>query len=137
VKALALNSNSGSRAKQLILLALLLTGCDQGPVKGTIKGTITLDGERVDGGVITFVPADGKSQPEAVPITAGEYTVTMPIGEKRVEIYWAPSSGNTADTASQGREQIVQRIPTKYNSQTTLSHTVTKGESRRDFELTK
>src|SRR2546430_4459852 len=26
----------------------------------------------VDGGVITFVPADGNSQPEAVPITAGD-----------------------------------------------------------------
>jgi hypothetical protein len=134
---LALSSNAGLQTALLVFSALFLAGCDQGPAKGTVKGAITLDGEPVDGGVITFVPADGKSQPEAVPITKGEYTVTMPIGEKRVEIYWAPSSGSAADTASQGREQIVQRIPTKYNSQSTLTHTVTKGEARQDFALTK
>lgn len=130
-------SNTALRAALLIIFGLSLAGCDQGPVKGTVKGTVTLDGQMVDGGVITFVPADGNSQPEAVPITAGEYSVTMPVGEKRVEIYWAPSSGAAADTATQGREQIVQRIPAKYNSQSTLSHTVTKGEARQDFALTK
>jgi len=96
-----------------------------------------LDGERVDGGVITFVPCDGNSQPEAVLITAGEYSVTMPVGDKRVEIHWAPSGGQAVDTANQGREQIVQRIPAKYNAQSTLTHTVTKGEARKDFALTK
>jgi len=119
-----------------MFIGLLLMGCDRGPPKGTVKGTVTLDGQPVDGGVITFVPADGNSQPEAVSITAGAYTVTMPVGDKRVEIYWAPSSGNAADTATQGREQIVQRIPTKYNSQSTLTHTVVKGEATKDFSLT-
>src|SRR5882762_122967 len=70
-----------------LLIGLLLMGCNQGPPRGTVKGKVTLDGQAVDGGVITFVPADGNSQPEAVPITAGEYTVTMPVGDKRIEIY--------------------------------------------------
>lgn len=118
-------------------MMLVLAGCNQGPPRGTVKGTVTLDGQPVDGGVITFVPADGNSQPEAVPITAGEYSVTMPVGDKRVEIYWAPSGGQSADTATQGREQIVQRIPAKYNAQSTLTHTVTKGEAHKDFALTK
>jgi len=136
-RVLALIFRVGVRAASLLLLALLLAGCDQGPPKGTVKGTITLDGQPVDGGVITFVPSDGNSQPEAVQITGGEYAVTMPVGDKRVEIYWAPSGGQAADTASQGREQIVQRIPSKYNAQSTLTHTVTKGEARKDFALTK
>jgi hypothetical protein len=119
-----------------LLVALLLAGCDHGPAKGTVKGTVTLDGQPVDGGVITFVPADGNSQPEAVTIAGGEYAVTMPVGNKRVEIYWAPSGGKAADTATQGREPIVQRIPTRYNSQSELKHTVEKGESRQDFSLT-
>jgi len=132
-RALALSFNIGVRTALLVFSALFLAGCNPGPAKGTVKGAVTLDGEPVDGGVITFVPADGKSQPEAVLITAGEYTVTMPLGEKRVEIYWAASGGQSADTASQGREQIVQRIPVHYNSQSTLSHTVTKGEARKRF----
>ncbi len=126
-----------ARTVSALLLGLFLAGCNQGPPQGTVKGTVTLDGQAVDGGVITFVPADGNSQPEAVPITGGEYSVTMPVGEKRVEIYWAPSGAQAIDTANQGREQIVQRIPTKYNSQSTLTHIVTKGEMRKDFALTK
>ena len=133
----ALNSNVSIRSAVVLLLGLVLAGCDQGPPQGTVKGTVTLDGQPVDGGVITFVPADGNSQPEAVTITVGEYTVTMPVGDKRVEIYWAPSGGGVGDTATQGREQIVQRIPAKYNAQSTLTHTVVKGEARKDFALTK
>jgi hypothetical protein len=136
-RALAPISKVAAKTALFGLLALVLPGCDHGPPQGTVKGTVTLDGQPVDGGVITFVPADGNSQPEAVPITAGEYTVTMPLGEKRVEIYWAPSGGQSADTASQGREQIVQRIPAKYNAQSTLTHTVVKGEARKDFPLTR
>jgi hypothetical protein len=126
-----------ARTVSFVLLGLFLAGCNQGPPQGTVKGTVTMDGQPVDGGVITFVPADGNSQPEAVPIISGEYSVTMPVGEKRVEIYWAPSGAQAADTATQGREQIVQRIPAKYNAQSTLTHTVTKGEARKDFALTK
>jgi hypothetical protein len=125
-----------ARFMLLALLGLAATGCDRGPARGTVKGTVTLDGQPVDGGVITFVPANGDTQPEATTISAGEYAVTMPLGEKRVEIYWAPSAGKAADTASQGRDQIVQRIPTKYNAQSELKHTVEKGESRKDFSLT-
>jgi len=123
------------RVALCLFASLLLAGCDQGPPKGTVKGSVTLDGQPVDGGVITFIPADGNSQPEAVTIAGGQYTVTMPLGEKRVEIYWAPSGGEAADTANQGREQIVQKIPTKYNSQSTLKHTVVKGEAHQDFPL--
>jgi hypothetical protein len=117
------------------MLGLHVAGCDQGPTRGTVKGKITLDGQPVDGGVITLVPSDGNSQPEAVPVTAGEYSVTMPVGDKRVEIYWAPSSGQAGDTATQGRESIVQRIPAKYNAQSTLTCNVEKGTHVKDFEL--
>jgi hypothetical protein len=136
-RATALNSKVAARIALLLMFGLLLAGCDHGPPMGTVKGTVTLDGQPVDGGVITFVPSDGNSQPEAVPITAGAYSVTMPVGDKRVEIYWAPSGGQVGDTATQGREQIVQRVPAKYNAQSTLTHTVAKGEARKDFPLTK
>ena len=137
ISRVAASSNIAWRSAWFLLVVLFVAGCNTGPPKGTVKGTVTLDGEPVDGGVITFVPADGNSQPEAVPITAGEYSVTMPVGDKRVEIYWAPRGGQTVDTATQGREQIVQRIPAKYNAPSILTHTVTKGEARKDFALTK
>jgi hypothetical protein len=124
------------RTLLFLIAGVLLAGCSPGPAKGTVKGSVTLDGQPVDGGVITFTPADGNSQSEAVMITGGEYSVTMPVGEKKVQIYWAPSGSKAGDTATQGREQIVQRVPVKYNDQSTLTHAVTKGEARKDFSLT-
>ena len=124
------------RIALLFLLCVLFTGCDTGPAQGTVSGTVTLDGKSVDGGLIRFVPADGNTQPADSVITGGAYTVTMPVGEKKVEVYWAPSSGKGADTATQGAEQIVQRIPAKYNAQTTLSYAIVKGKQTKDFPLT-
>jgi hypothetical protein len=124
------------RIALLVFLCVLSAGCDTGPAQGTVSGTVTLDGQSVDGGLIRFVPADGNTQPADSVITGSAYSVTMPIGEKKVEVYWAPSSGKAADTATQGTEQIVQRIPAKYNAQTTLSYALVKGKQTRDFALT-
>src|SRR5262245_47881923 len=60
----------------LLSLALLLVGCNRGPAVGTVKGTITIDGQPVDGGLIRLVPADGNSQPADCVVQAGTYTVT-------------------------------------------------------------
>jgi hypothetical protein len=120
-----------------VVLVCLFAGCQRGPEVGTVKGTITLDGRPVEGGIVRFVPADGNSQPADCVITGGAYTVTMPLGEKNVEIFWAKSKSDAPiDTASQGSEQVVQMIPPQYNTQTTLAHTVAKGEQNRDFQLT-
>lgn len=117
-------------------LACVLSGCQRGPEVGTVKGTIALDGRPVEGGIVRFVPADGNSQPADCVITDGAYTVTMPLGEKKVEIFWAKSASDAPiDTASQGNEKIVQMIPAKYNTQTTLTHTIVKGEAQQDFAL--
>src|SRR6185436_2329090 len=124
------------RIALLVLLCVLSAGCGTGSVQGTVSGTVTLDGKLVDGGLIRFVPSDGNSQPADSVTTGSVYSVTMRVGEKKVEVYWAPSSGKAADTATQGTEQIVQRIPARYNAQTTLSYAIVKGKQTKDFALT-
>lgn len=120
----------------LVLAALTLAlGCDRGPAVGTVKGTVTLDGQPVDGGLIRLVPADGNSQPADCQIAAGAYTITMPIGEKKVEIYWTKGGGGKVDTASQGTEKVVLLVPPKYNTESTLTCTVEKGQAVKDFAL--
>jgi hypothetical protein len=120
----------------LLLLAVVLAACHRGPPMGTLKGKVTLDGQPVDGGLIRFVPADGNSQPEDCVVQGGNYTVTMPVGMKKVEVYWTKGGGKAVDTASQGTEQIVQLVPPKYNTQTTLTHELVEGEQEQDFALT-
>lgn len=121
-----------------LLGALLTLGCNRGPAVGTLKGSITIDGQPVDGGIVRFVPVNGESQPADSRVDAGTYSVTMPVGEKKIEVFWAKSltGAKAVDTASQGSEQIVQMIPAKYNTQTTLTHTIEKGEHVQDFVLT-
>src|SRR5438094_463558 len=118
-----------------LLLFAALAGCSRGPALGTITGTVTLDGQPVDGGLIKFTPADGNSQPEDAPVTGGKYTLKMPVGEKKVQIYWTKTSGGKVDTASQGTERVVVLIPSKYNDETTLSYTVEKGQQTKDWAL--
>ncbi len=126
-----------TRTYLLILLALLAAGCNRGPVVGTVKGTITWDGQPVDGGLIRLVPTDGNSQPADCIVTAGAYSITMPVGEKKVEIYWTKSSASgKVDTASQGTERVVTLIPPKFNTESELVYVVEKGQAVKDYSLT-
>jgi hypothetical protein len=124
-------------ASPLLLIGLIFffVGCNRGPAVGTVKGTITLDGQAVDGGLIRLVPADGQSQPADCEVKGGQYSITMPVGEKKVEIYWTKNAGGPVDTATQGSEKIVVMVPLKYNAQTTLTYTVAKGVAVKDWEL--
>jgi len=119
----------------ILLLVALLAGCSRGPAVGTVKGTITLDGQPVDGGLIRLVPADGNSQPADCIVKGGAYSVTMPVGEKKVEIYWTKGGSGKVDTATQGTEQIIQMVPAKYNTETMLTCTLQKGTATKDFTL--
>lgn len=122
----------------LVLNCFLLAGCDRGPAQGTVKGTVTLDGQPVENGMIRFVPTDGGTQPADSPVVSGVYSVTIVPGEKKVEVTWGKSrsGAKASDTASQGSDQIIEAIPFKYNSQTTLMYKVVEGEQRKHFELT-
>lgn len=125
------------RTSYLVLSLLFVVGCSRGPAVGTVKGAVTLDGQPVDGGLIRLVPADGLSQPADCIVTGGTYSITMPIGEKKVEIYWTKTSASgPIDTASQGTEKVVALIPPKYNTETTLTYAVEKGQATKDFALT-
>ena len=125
------------RTLPILLSLFLLGGCDSGPVKGTVTGTVTLDGQPVEDGLIRFVPADGNSQPADCILVKGVYTVTMTVGDKKVEVTWSKSTGNApADTAVQSTQKSVEMIPAKYNVQTTLLYSVVKGPQQKDFPLT-
>ena len=122
----------------VVTLALIVAGCELAPAEGTVKGKVTLDGEPIDGGMIRFVPANGDSQPADSPIVKGEYAVTMPLGDKKVEVFWGKSTNGAVevDTASQGTAQFYEAVPPQFNAQTTLTHTVERGEATKNFDLT-
>src|SRR5581483_7581247 len=83
---------------------LLAAGCGGGAAR--VEGNVTLDGEPVDGGTISFFAAAADKQHADKghgPITNGHYAVNSPDlkpGNYRVEIFWNKKTGKTVNNPS-------------------------------------
>lgn len=78
-----------ARALRVLMFAVLgvwVTGCRPANDEVTISGTVTLEGERLESGVITFTPRDGATHVSGAIIEEGTYKASVPPGEKIVLI---------------------------------------------------
>lgn len=118
---------------------LILAGCNSGnPTKGTVEGTITVDGQPAGDGSISFVPLDGKSPTAGGKIEAGTYRAEVPLGRSKVEIRIPKQVGerkayNTPD--SHMIPVIKEVLPGKYNDYSELEVEVKPGSSQCNFDL--
>lgn len=120
-----------------ILLMILTSGCQEdGKVR--VFGTVTLDGQPVSNGSITFEAADGGPGAFSGGIIEGSYELQSTPGSKKVLISAyrplgaqpEPSSGNLEHGTS-----FENYIPTKYNDKTSLIREVSPEENQMDFAL--
>ena len=56
-----------------LLVTAVLTGCSNERAQGTVEGTVTLNSQPLEQGLIRFVPVDGKSQPADGMISSGKF----------------------------------------------------------------
>lgn len=134
----------------LALLAMVISigGCGGGDGldRQAVTGTVTLDGQPLETGLITFDPASATSETStATEIVNGSYsfsTQTGPVpGEYRVvinssggEVFEPPAGEAPGDSFLPVPEE---KVPQKYNTQTTLTATVVSGSNESiNFELT-
>ena len=132
-----------------VAFCLTSAGCGPGNPLGrrAVSGKIALDGAPLDNGNIRFMPraSDGVST-GAVIDARGEYRIEklqgLPPGKYRVEIYSnhqtkAKSSPPTAHRSAGGFPPPgIERIPPKYNLQSTLTVEMTpSGPTQFDFDL--
>jgi hypothetical protein len=116
---------------------LSLPGCGGG---GHLDGSVTLDGQPVDGGTITLVPSTGATGGRvSKEIEGGKYSFdSLPTGEFKVEINWMKKTGkqlpSTNDTGTTVEEKK-QLIPINYNTKTELSVEIKSGSNSKNFEL--
>jgi hypothetical protein len=54
---------------------LLVSGCQQGPSRYEVAGTVLYDGQPLDNGVIFFEPQDGQASGDGATITNGAYRI--------------------------------------------------------------
>lgn len=142
-------SRNASPRRWWIAVAVLigLAGCGQdGPERGAVHGKVTLDGQPVEEGSIAFVPSGTNAGPAAGgTISGGEFSISEDagpiLGTNLVQIRWSRKTGKKVPAGSPAPagtmvEEIVEAIPAKYNSQSTLEKQIEAGDNEINFELT-
>tara|TARA_R100000750_G_C2332507_1_gene90699 strand:- start:61 stop:492 length:432 start_codon:yes stop_codon:yes gene_type:complete len=131
-----------------IFCLLIISGCFGGDGEkietAAFSGTVTLDGQPLEKGVIQFRPGkDASGQPLRGQITeaainAGQYQLASDqgavVGENSVVISATKVVGKEMADGVE-IEKVEQYLPAKYNSETTLTITVTPEDTEHNFEL--
>lgn len=130
-------------------LTLLVTvGCgDDGPRRVAVHGAVTVDGHDLPKGFIVFIPTNGTKGPKAGgTIENGNFAIEEHngpmIGDLRVEIVEEQDLGFELDDPEAFNAKVKNgrlpknRIPSQYNSNSTLVRTTTvEGPNEFSFEL--
>ena len=111
-----------------------LAGCGGGPSTGEVSGSITVGGQPLEGGVVTFENAS-KGQGQSATITAGAYKMPspMPVGDYKVTLQAPPPPSPTAAPSTAPKTSIPTRFMKAATSDLTAS--VKAGQNKLDFPL--
>ncbi|WP_153556630.1 hypothetical protein [Roseimaritima sediminicola] len=121
---------------------LLATGCGDTRNELTVSGTVTVNGEPIENGTISFVAADGVAATGGGVIKDGSYTAFVAPGRKKVVVLGNKAVGEeplyqgVPDSPTQTTYQTI--TPTKYNAAhlTPLTAEISENQEGLDFELT-
>ena len=129
----------------VIIAACLVSGCGSDSGRGAVSGKVTVDGQPLAEGVITFVPAAGTDGPSAgSEVKDGRYSIpaeTGPVpGDYRVELRAQKKTGKMIEVGSPeppGTKipETVEALPAMYNTKSTLKETIKVGNNPIDFDL--
>ena len=120
-----------------VAFAITALGC-QADKMIPVQGKVTLDGELIENGAIQFQPLDGTGPTAGAVITKGAYSTTVPPGKMRVEVRASKSIGKRKefDTPdSRMVDMLAEAVPSKYNSESTLTADIASKMGSLDFDL--
>ena len=125
----------------LTLNLVVLQGCSpRGPALGRVEGTVTLDGVPLGGARIIFTPVDGGRSSMAVTDGSGHYELEFAggikgavVGKHKVSI--STFEAGEKDDSGKLVGHVPERVPVKYNRETTLEQEVKRGSQVIDFKL--
>ncbi len=132
-----------------LALTILCGGCGggappiSGPARQALTGTVTFNGEPVEGGSIAFVGQSAELRNCGAPITEGKYALTREngpnVGKYTVQIRWQRPLGKKVKNLDTGKEEetSVEVIPKKYNDSSNETVEIQSGSNTFDFAITK
>jgi hypothetical protein len=136
----------------VLMCCLVFTagGCSSSN-RGAVKGKVTVNGEPLKEGQLSFIPLDPRLGPSAgAPVTNGAYQIDAvrgPLpGEYQVQINAFRKTGKKTwdgmgdENAAAGQKNLVEEIeafiPSKYNTASDLRATIKAGEVNiYDFDI--
>ena len=127
-------------------LCVLLAGCGGSKYSGDqrfpLVGEVTFDGQPIDLGSISFIPASGgEGRASGGVITDGKYDVPEEKGANagtyRVEIHWLKRTGKELLDAESGEmyDERIEALPDKFHSSSELTVEVPLPANTHDFQL--
>lgn len=126
----------GKRLVALVVLFAAVVGCQQvGPELGTVTGTVTMDGQPLEGATIAFHPATGRASIGSTD-SQGKYELGFTMNEKgallgkhtvRITV--------TRDDEGEEGEETPAELPARFNTESELTADVAAGENVIDFAL--
>jgi hypothetical protein len=131
----------------LSLLSLVLVcgaGCSDPNGLQPVSGSVSFQGKPLDQGAIQFLPVDGSPSESGAGIKDGQYSIPvengLAPGKYKVTVFSYDESGaKVPDNTMPGDVvgvQFKERIPAKYNTQTSLTAEIEAGkENKVDFQL--
>lgn len=140
---MSINRTGLTLAALTLAISLGVMGCGEmdpaGRITHTVSGSVSYDGKPVDEGRIQFRNMSGDGRAYSGEIKGGQYSVKCEAGSMKVEIIASRViPGKTV--VAEGGEKVPARemyIPTKYNSQSTLTAEVKSGSQTIPFDLAK
>jgi hypothetical protein len=125
-------------------LIAVVIGCGPAtPERASVSGKVTLDGQAIEQGSISFLPAEGNAGPSAGGVIAnGRYDIEKKdgpiLGKTRIELRaWKKSGRQIPNPMSAGSmmDEKVEAFPKEFNEESTLLKEIKSGHNTFDFEL--
>ena len=134
-------ANALTKTLIVAALALAATGCGSGDGLHKVTGKASYDGQPISEGRIIFRNTGGDHKAHSGAITNGQYEVMCEPGAMRVEITAmrvVPGKFQQGPGGEKERVPVTEMyIPTKYNTDSTLTAEVKSGSNDIPFELKK
>jgi hypothetical protein len=126
------------------LFVALLVGCGNrnytGERRYAISGKVTVDGQPLEIGLISFLPQD-QGRVSGSPIEAGVYDIPEDkgptAGTYRVEIQWNKPTGRKVKDAwgEEIMDEYKEGLPARYHKSSELTAEVSPDQTKFDFDL--
>jgi hypothetical protein len=128
----------GRVAVLAIALSALLVGCSDNRT-AEVSGTVNVDGQPVEQGSISFIPAEGKGVTSGSDIKDGKYSVAKAsTGSSKIQIRVPKVTGKKKlydAPDSPTRDTFSEALPKKYNDDTELRFDVQPGKNEKSWDL--